>query len=79
MIDFFVKLWHTFLNSLADILPLSPFQPYIDAFGQLPYLGWLNWFIPVRGMLLIFSAWLGAVALFYLYQILLRWLRVIGG
>ena len=50
----------------------------IDQLGSLPYLGWLNWLFPVGDCLTIMLVWLGAVGLFYLYSIVMRWLKVIG-
>lgn len=63
---------------LSKLLPLSPFSDYIGVLSDLPAVGWLNWFVPVRQILIIFSVWLTAVGLFYGYSILLRWLKVLG-
>lgn len=65
-------------EGLASILPLSPFADFITTLDSLPYLGWLNWFIPIGDMLRVFAVWLTAVGLFYGYSILLRWLKVLG-
>ena len=45
--------------------------------SQLPYLGYLNYFIPVGTFLKIGAAWLAAIALFYLYSVLARWIKLI--
>lgn len=76
--DWLGSLWEAFGDFLQTVLPLSPFQQYVAAFRDLPYLGWLNWLVPVRAMLVIMAAWLGTVATFYLWSILMRWLKVIG-
>lgn len=73
------ELWDAFGHVITNILPLSPFRGFIQSIGELPFLGWLNWFIPVQDLVTIFAAWLGAVAVFYLYQIVLRWVKVIQG
>ena len=73
-----VSIWNQFAEGIASILPTSPFTPYIEAFGDIPYLGWLNWFVPFRAASKIFVGWLGAIALFYLYSIVMRWLKMIG-
>lgn len=70
-------IFNTFAHLLVQVLPTSPFQQYIQSFIPPDWLGILNWFIPVGQILGIFSAWLGAVALFYLYSIILRWVRAI--
>lgn len=65
-------------QALSTILPLSPFRDFIDCLEAVPYLGWLNFFVPVREILVVMTAWLGAIALFYGYSIIMRWLKVLG-
>lgn len=74
----FTQLYDGFINALVKVLPTSPFQQYLAYFEDLPYLSWLNWFVPIRAGLVVMGAWLGAIALFYLYSIVLRWVKVIG-
>lgn len=74
----FETVFDSFADKLLDLLPLSPFQEFISDFASLPYLGWLNWFFPVGDCLVVMLAWLGAVGLFYLYSIVMRWLKMIG-
>ena len=54
-----------------------PFSDYIDKLEQLPYLGYLNYFVPVGTCLKIGAAWLSAIALFYLYSVVARWIKLI--
>lgn len=74
----FEVVFENFAEKLLALLPLSPFQQFINQFRGLPYLGWLNWFFPVGDCLVVMLAWLGAVGLFYLYSVLMRWLKMIG-
>lgn len=74
----FEAVFQKFSEALLQVLPHSPFQQYIDQFRSLPYLGWLNWFFPVGSCLTVMAVWLVAVGLFYLYSILMRWLKIIG-
>lgn len=74
----FEKVFQAFAQKVLDLLPLSPFQEFISDFSSLPYLGWLNWFFPVGDCLVVMAAWLVAVGLFYMYSILMRWLKIIG-
>lgn len=66
-----------FLDTVLKVLPTSPFKDFINALGELPYLGYLNYFVPIGTFIKIGTAWLGAIALFYLYSIVLRWIRAI--
>lgn len=66
------------LNNLANVLPMSPFQVFIDNFGDIPFLGQLNYFLPVAQIIAIGEAWLVAIALYYVYMIALRWIKAIN-
>lgn len=66
-----------FLDTILSVLPTSPFSAYISALSSLPYLNYLNYFVPVGTFIAIGQAWLTAVGLFYLYSIIMRWIRVI--
>ena len=54
----FQAVFEAFGEKLLQLLPLSPFQQFIDQFRALPYLGWLNWFFPVGDCLVVMLAWL---------------------
>lgn len=74
----FSQAWNGIMQRIMEVLPTSPFQDFIDDFSNLPYLGYLNWFFPVRGVLAVMAAWLGAIALFLIYSIIMRWVKMIG-
>lgn len=80
MVDFFLELMSKFKDAVISLLPLSPFSKFIDEFEKLnpEWLGWLNWIIPVKQILIVTAAWLGAVALFYIYSVIMRWIKLIG-
>lgn len=69
---------HGLINTIVSLLPRSPFASFIDQFSGLPFLGYLNWFFPVGGVLTVMAAWLGAITLFYLYSVIMRWIKMIG-
>ncbi len=79
MLEGFLELVNKFAGTLVKVLPVSPFQPYIAAFSDLPYLGYLNWFVPIGACVKIGAAWLSAIVVFYLYSIIMRWIKAIGG
>ena len=66
-----------FLDWVLKLLPTSPFAAYIDALENIPFLAYLNYFLPISTFVSIGEAWLVAVGLFYLYSIILRWIRAI--
>ena len=76
--DIFEWLFETFGDRILSFLPLSPFQPYIQMVSNLPYLGYLNWFFPIGDALALMGAWLTVITTYYLYSVILRWLRMIS-
>lgn len=66
------------LNALLSILPTNPLQPIIAELEVSEWLGYINYFVPVGTLLAIGTSWLTAIGIFYLYQVILRWAKVIG-
>lgn len=66
-----------FLDWVLNLLPTSPFTRFLDLLVELPYLEYLNWFIPISTFVAIGQAWLVSVGIFYLYSIILRWVKAI--
>ena len=71
---------NAFLQAIAaavlSILPNSPVRPFIDQISNVPWLGLLNWFVPIGTIVSIGTAWLAAITIFYVYQVILRWAKV---
>lgn len=70
------NIFQHFGNDIQKFLPLSPFRDLIFDLENIDF-GWLNWFIPVQAIMHICGLWLTAIGIFYVYQIILRWLKVI--
>lgn len=66
------------ISNIVSSLPSSPFAPYIAQFSNLPFLGYLNWFFPVRACLTVMAGWLAAVTAFYILSVIARWVKLIG-
>lgn len=67
-----------FLQSILSIFPLSPFQPVIQELGSLPYLGYINWFVPIGDFVKIGTVWLTAIAVYYAWSVIARWIKLIS-
>ena len=78
MLEWFLEIIKKFGAIILSVLPTSPFDKYLDSLGNLDYLGYLNWFIPVGEFIAITVTWLAAIAVFYAYQVILRWLKAIS-
>lgn len=62
-------LLNGFLDLLMKAFPTSPFADTIEKFSKLPYLGYINWFVPVSEMV--------AIGVYYIYSIIARWVKLI--
>ena len=65
------------LAAVLEFLPDSPFRGFIDSLGEVPYLGYLNWFVPIGDFLQLLAVWGLAVGLFYVYSVVLRFINAI--
>lgn len=68
-----------FAISVIELFPESPFLILEELSTTEFYdlLRFLNWFIPINTFITIFDTWLVGVALYYAYQVVLRWIKVI--
>lgn len=79
MIQWFFDLISKFGNWLISVLPTSPFGGFISNFKVAfrPYLSALNWVVPIGDFVMILEVWLSVVALFYVYSIIMRWVKML--
>lgn len=63
---------------LFILLPNTPFLNLLQQFAGLPYLGYLNWFIPVGRCAAAMAVWWTAVVVYYGVSWILRQLGLIG-
>ena len=86
MYAFFINLINALIRGFGKVLqfvfvllPDSPFQKYIIENSVIhKYADYINYFIPISMMLVIFEAWCSAIGVYYLYQIVLRWAKAIN-
>lgn len=79
MLQFFSEIFNEFGEWLLQVLPTSPFRGWLDSFhGRFsPFLGYLNYFVPISDFIKIIGAFLAVVSVFYLYSIIMRWVKMI--
>lgn len=65
------------LIAVLGLLPDSPFRGFIDSLSGIPYVGYLNYFIPVSDFLALLAVWGTAVGAFYLVSAILRFVKAI--
>jgi len=81
--NFIVGLINLIIDALGSVasaflflLPPSPFK-VLDGI-DIPYLDTLNWVIPIDFMFMVLGYWVGAIAIYYIAQVVLRWLKVVS-
>lgn len=77
MVEAFIAFIKKILVQMLSFLPTSPFVSVTNALDKSEYLGYINWLIPFDVCLGIGQAWLTAIAIFYIYQAILRWVKAI--
>lgn len=79
MVQYFSEIFDKFGTWLLGVLPTSPFQGWLGNFKShfSPYLGYLNYFVPISDFLKIFSAFLTVYVLYLGYSIIMRWVKMI--
>lgn len=80
MFDTIVKILLTLAVAgiLIAILPVSPFRSAIETIGELPYIGYFNWFFPVGKCLTVLAAWAVCIGAYYAVAWILRQLDIVS-
>lgn len=73
--DFSTKV--LLLSVVLALLPESPFVGFSSLVSNIPFLAWVNWFLPISEMLVIFESLLVAVAIYYGILYLLNYVGVL--
>lgn len=60
------------LGIVLALLPCSPFQGMLVVLDQVPFLSYINWFIPIAEISAVVDAWLLIVLGYYAYMFILR-------
>lgn len=79
VINTVIWLFASVLNLVFSFLPDSPFLSIVTTLDASigDYLSYLNWFIPIPKMLGILAIWLSAMLIYYIYSVVMRWLKMI--
>lgn len=78
MLAFMKEMLDKLLHLVLSLFPVSPFAPVIREIADIPYLGVLNWFIPITEIVAIGTLWLTAIAMYYAWMVVARWVKVLG-
>lgn len=73
----FTDIANNILNAILFLLPDSPFADIEIPAEVKKILGYVNYFVPIRAMLIIAGSWISAIGVYYLYQLILRRIHAI--
>ena len=73
--DFAVKV--LILSFVLALLPSSPFVGFSNLVQQVPFISWLNWFLPISEMIVLFESLLVVIGVFYGILYLLNYVGVL--
>lgn len=63
---------------IIALLPTSPFADFALPAEIEQFLGYVNYYVPVSGMLVIAASWTGCILIYYTYQLILRHINAIS-
>lgn len=78
MLDTIVSWLNNALGRLLFFLPDSPFQSVLYNTPVADYLGYVAYFVDVSFIVNVFDLWLAAIAVYYVYMAILRWVKALG-
>ena len=81
MNDFIKNINDVFQKVFEWVLALLPTSPFSKL--ELPkpiqdMLGYVNYYVPISQMLIIAGSWIGCIAVYYVYQLILRKISAIS-
>lgn len=66
------------LSVVVHALPGSPFQGLTALTIDNKWIGYLAYVVPVGAIVSTLEAWLVCIGVYYLYSVVMRWIKVVG-
>lgn len=78
MFDKIVSWLNWALGAVFGFLPDSPFQSLLSNAPVSDYLGYVAYFVDISFIINVLDIWLAAIAVYYVYMAILRWVKALG-
>lgn len=65
------------LTAVVALLPASPFVGFSYLIDSIPFIGYLNWFVPIGEIIVIMESWLVIVATYYTILFALNYVGIL--
>lgn len=72
-----IGILNMFFSLVETLLPSSPFASISSYISDIPWLGVLNYFVPIASILEILLLWAGAMIVYFIVAVILRWIKVV--
>lgn len=76
-VNLLIKIIGYLINVVFSLLPSSPFRQLTNYPAVSEYMDRLNYILPIAEALAVFQLWLAAITAYYLYVIILRWIKAV--
>ena len=76
LLNFIIDSVGSLIGFIFAILPNSPFGS-VSLSPISKWLGYLNYLLPIGEIISILTLWGSCVGVYYIYQIALRWIKVV--
>lgn len=78
IIDGINDVFNEIFQIVIMLLPTSPFQNISINPIFTDFLGYMNYYIPMKSLLVIMGEWLACIVIYYTYQLILRHIKAVS-
>ncbi len=72
------EVFNAVFQFILTLLPTSPFSDIVLPEPIRNLLGYVNYYVPISQMLVMAASWAGCIAVYYIYQLILRKISAIS-
>lgn len=78
IVDGINDIFNELFQIVILLLPTSPFQSIEINPIFTDFLGYMNYYIPMKALLVIMAEWLVCITVYYTYQLILRQIKAVS-
>ena len=72
------EIFEQVFEYILTLLPTSPFAHFSLPAPIQDMLGYVNYYVPISEMLVVCASWVSCIAIYYIYQLILRKINAIS-
>lgn len=78
IVDGINDIFNEIFQIVIMLLPTSPFKSITINPIFVDFLGYMNYYVPMKSLLVIMAEWLGCIVIYYTYQLILRQIKAVS-